>query len=281
MVDTARKNKLLITSTLAFLHEQGVDEICTDDPLSWIGRPAFKTSMQSEKIVQLDPVRFQKTQEKDSFVAPDLAPSASPTDVHGITLQKQQYDVLPTSHKKLIADWEQLDIPAARTAMHFVAPVLKEKAKILIIGETPSAEEDQMGEIYAIGDRSVLLKNMLSAISMPWEDCAFAYLIPWRPPGNREPSLAEVKASLPYLLRFIEMVKPQSILLLGGIVGRALLGKEEAISKLIGPCYSFSEAQISTFVLHNLQTLLATPFYKKQAWQALLKLSQALKADNE
>lgn len=281
MVDTARKNKLLVTSALAWIHEQGVDDICTDEPLSWIRRSAFKAPDQTEKVVQLDPIRFQKTQEKESFVASDISPSISPTDVQAPPIETEQYDVLPTTHKKLIAEWEQLDIPAARTAMHFVAPVMKTKAKILIIGETPSAEEDQMGEIYAVGDRTTLLKNMLNAIAMPWDDCAFAYLIPWRPPGNREPSLAEVKASLPYLLRFIEMVKPQSILLLGGIVGRALLGKEEAISKLIGPCYSFSEAQISTYVIHNLQTLLATPFYKKQAWQTLLKLSQPLKAEKK
>ena len=50
-----------------------------------------------------------------------------------------------------------------------------------------------------------------------------APLIPWRPPGDRPPSPAELAVCLPFLHRLIALVPPRRLLLMGPLTARSLL----------------------------------------------------------
>jgi uracil-DNA glycosylase family 4 len=253
LTQSAKQNEFVLTSSLSWMNEIGVDEFLESDPQPWIDRKPYKPANKSTP----HKVELKNEQGQPALVEP-------------------KYKDLPDELSALSEAWRQIDVPASHRATHFVEPKGQMNPSIMIIGETPSAEEDKTGEIYAEGPRRILLENMLKAISVDWDSCFYSYLLPWRPPGNREPSLEEIKASLPFLFKQIALVQPKTILLMGGIAGRMILGKDEVLSKLVGKWYSFSEQQKPAMVIQSLDTLLSTPQYKKQAWLALLRIADKL-----
>ena len=88
-------------------------------------------------------------------------------------------------------------------------------ARWLVVGEAPGEQEDRQGQPF-VGRSGQLLDAMLSAVGMSRErDVFIANVIKCRPPGNRNPKPEEIAACSPYLMRQIELLKPERILVLG------------------------------------------------------------------
>src|SRR5262249_7051997 len=108
---------------------------------------------------------------------------------------------------------------------------------VMLVGEAPGADEDRLGRPF-VGVSGQLLDRILKCIDLDraQEDPARAIYISnilnWRPPGNRTPSPAEIEVSLPFIERHIMLAKPKLIILCGGVSAKALLGREEGISRL-------------------------------------------------
>ncbi len=79
-------------------------------------------------------------------------------------------------------------------------------AKIMIVGEAPGADEDRIGEPF-VGRSGRLLDKMLSAIGLDRTTVYITNVLPWRPPGNRTPTDAEVAVCLPFWKRQIELME--------------------------------------------------------------------------
>ena len=103
-------------------------------------------------------------------------------------------------------------------------------SRLMFIGEAPGAREDESGRPF-VGRSGELLTSMLEEIGLSRKAVFITSILKSRPPNNRAPTQNEIKACLPYLKRQIEVIKPQIIVLLGGV----------AISSLIGP-WRVSEA---------------------------------------
>lgn len=58
------------------------------------------------------------------------------------------------------------------------------KAKLLLIGEAPGADEDRIGRPF-VGRCGKLLDKMLAAIHVNRPDCYITNVLPWRPPGKQ------------------------------------------------------------------------------------------------
>ena len=102
-----------------------------------------------------------------------------------------------------------------------------------MVGEAPGEQEDRQGQPF-VGRSGQLLDAMLSAVGMSRErDVFIANVIKCRPPGNRNPKPEEIAACSPYLMRQIELLKPERILVLGRFAAR-LLGTEATIGSLRG-----------------------------------------------
>ena len=85
----------------------------------------------------------------------------------------------------------------------------------MIVGEAPGADEDRIGEPF-VGRSGHLLDKMLTAVGLDRGKVYITNVLPWRPPGNRTPTSAEVAVCLPFLRRQIELMKPEIIMVLGG-----------------------------------------------------------------
>lgn len=88
------------------------------------------------------------------------------------------------------------------------------EAAIMLVGEAPGSQEDREGRPF-VGASGKFLAEMLAGIGLSRDDVFITNIVKYRPPANRDPTPAEIAASLPYLVRQIEIIKPRLIVLLG------------------------------------------------------------------
>jgi uracil-DNA glycosylase family 4 len=94
---------------------------------------------------------------------------------------------------------------------------------LLFVAEAPNADADRAGSSFT-GQVGAYLELMLRSIGLDRGAICLAPLIPWRPPGDRPPSPAEIAACAPFLHRMIVLAAPRRIVTLGPLPARALLG---------------------------------------------------------
>ena len=102
----------------------------------------------------------------------------------------------------------------AKTANRLVMGEGNPDADIMFIGEAPGKKEDLTGLPF-IGASGKFLDQMLESAGMKREDVFITSIVKYRPPNNRDPSVKEKDAFLPYLLRQIEVIQPKIIAPLG------------------------------------------------------------------
>jgi hypothetical protein len=73
------------------------------------------------------------------------------------------------------------------------------RARIMLVGEAPGAEEDRAGVPF-VGASGQLLDRMLASIGLDRTQVLITNILPWRPPGNRTPSEAEIATCLPFAI---------------------------------------------------------------------------------
>jgi DNA polymerase len=146
-------------------------------------------------------------------------------------------------------------------------------AEIMLVGEAPGGEEDQVGLPF-VGRAGKLLDKMLAAIGISRaENIYITNLIYWRPPGNRDPSPVEMQICAPFLARQIELKKPKLLLTAGKFATQAMLGTEDGIMRLRGRKLLYRQdglAQpIKCVPLLHPAYLLRRPEDKAKAWDDL------------
>jgi uracil-DNA glycosylase len=153
------------------------------------------------------------------------------------------------------------------------------EAKLMVVGEAPGADEDRMGLPF-VGQAGQLLDRMLAAIGLDRTTAYITNIVYWRPPGNRNPTGAELTTCLPFLERHIELVNPAVLVLAGGISAKALLNATEGITKLRGRWFSYQPPglakPIPTRAIFHPAYLLRTQAAKREAWRDLIEIKKRL-----
>ena len=107
-------------------------------------------------------------------------------------------------------------------------------ARLMLIGEAPGADEDASGLPFVGRSGQLLDQLLLQAGLDPEHDLYICNAIKCRPPGNRRPSPAELRACRPWLVRQFELLDPQLVLLVGATALEAVLGLKGGITRLRG-----------------------------------------------
>ena len=149
------------------------------------------------------------------------------------------------------------------------------KARLMVVGEAPGAEEDRQGEPF-VGRAGMLLNSMLRAAGFERGDVYIANVLKCRPPHNRDPSAEEAERCLPYLRRQIEYVAPAVILCVGRIAAQRLLGTELPLARLRGRVHQLDGVPV--IVTYHPAYLLRSPGEKRKSWDDL-KLALGVLAD--
>ena len=87
-------------------------------------------------------------------------------------------------------------------------------ARLVIIGEAPGKQEDQLGEPF-VGRSGKVLDKMLDQIGLDRDQVFITNVVKYRPPENRDPSQAEISKSIKYLEQQLAVINPELILLMG------------------------------------------------------------------
>ena len=152
-------------------------------------------------------------------------------------------------------------------------------AKVMFIGEAPGKDEDIKG-IPFVGLAGQLLDKMLFSIKLDRSEVYITNIIPWRPPGNRQPTTQEILLCVPFIQKHIELVRPKILVLLGGTATKALLLLDEGIMKSRGKWHKYSSYGLAnpilTRAIFHPAFLLRSPSYKKLAWEDLKEIEKKL-----
>jgi len=169
-----------------------------------------------------------------------------------------------------------------RTATNLVFADGNPQSGLMLVGEGPGGEEDRAGLPF-VGPSGQLLDRMLASIGITRETCLITNLIPWRPPGNRNPTDAEVLTCLPFLLRHIALVRPRRLVLLGKLATQALTGSNAGITRVRGKWVQITvpglDQPVPALPMLHPAYLLRSPGAKRQAWSDLLLLRRTIDMD--
>mgnify|MGYP001586029651 CR=1 FL=1 len=87
-------------------------------------------------------------------------------------------------------------------------------AKIMFIGEAPGKNEALTGRPFC-GAAGRILDELLQSINIDRKDVYITNIVKDRPPFNRDPLPEEIEFYAPFLIRQIEIIKPEVIATLG------------------------------------------------------------------
>jgi DNA polymerase len=167
-----------------------------------------------------------------------------------------------------------------QTAMNTVFADGTPGAPVMLIGEAPGADEDRLGKPF-VGLSGQLLDKILQTIGLSRAENAYiTNAVPWRPPGNRTPTPAEIAVCLPFLWRHIQLAQPKLIVLVGGTSAKAILGTQDGIMKLRRRWHTISvgDRDIPTLATFHPAYLLRSPSQKREVWQDMLLVQEKLSA---
>jgi len=151
------------------------------------------------------------------------------------------------------------------------------EGRVMFVGEAPGRDEDLAGVPF-VGRSGKLLDLMMAAIGLDRTSAYVANIIPWRPPGNRDPSPQETTICLPFVRRQIELANPDVLVCLGKPSSMALLDIKDGILKNRGRWFSYDTGtrQIRATVTLHPAYLLRQPLQKRLAWRDFLAIKKAL-----
>jgi uracil-DNA glycosylase len=166
------------------------------------------------------------------------------------------------------------------TAMNLVYGDGNAEADVMLIGEAPGADEDREGKPF-VGLSGQLLDKMIHSIGLSRSEVYVTNILPWRPPGNRQPTPGEIGACLPFVKRHIELVKPRILVLVGGTSAKTLLSRTEGIMRLRGRWFNYqadySGDSIPAIPILHPAFLLRAAGQKANAWKDMVAIRKKMK----
>ena len=169
--------------------------------------------------------------------------------------------------------------PLRATASATVPPGGNVGARLLILADAPGADDDRSGQAFS-GKAGALLERVFGAAGLGRERAMLTFLIPWRPPGGRAPSEAEVALVLPYLYRMLALARPRHLVLLGEVALRTLVDTGATLrghrGRWTGVVVPGLEAPVPALPMLAPERWLQSPATRQQSWTDLLTLREAL-----
>lgn len=147
-------------------------------------------------------------------------------------------------------------------------------ARLMVVGEAPGQNEDATGVPF-VGRAGQMLDLLLAAVGLSRKESVYiCNVLKCRPPGNRNPLPDEIDQCSPFLLRQIELVKPEVILAVGTFAAQLLTGQPISIGKLRGTVYSYGGAPL--VVTYHPAALLRNQSWVRKTWDDLQLLAEVL-----
>ncbi len=255
---------------LVWYRDAGVDEAIGNDAAALYGADAPAASSDPAPGASVTPLSLRPRQLPKE---PDPAEDAARLADDAVALAAGCASLADL--KSAMTTFEgKAHFPAAR---NLVFADGNPDANVMLVGEAPGEQEDRQGRPF-VGRSGQLLDAMLAAIGMDRTSVYITNVLPWRPMGNRTPTMHESMIFKPFLLRHIELAAPKVLMSLGAPASKLLLDTTEGITRVRG---TWREIKVGERLIPIMPTLhpaylLRTPLAKREAWADLLELKQRL-----
>jgi len=252
----------------------GVDECIGDGPVDRFAMERDRQAARSGPIQSDSTTRPIRARDRLQGEASEATPSEDHRpSAASVAAAAQSLDALRQALEAF--DGCPLKVTATNTVFGEGAP----EADLMVVGEAPGADEDRQGRPFC-GVSGRLLDAMLASIGQDRTTAYITNIVPWRPPGNRKPTPAEVAVCVPFIERHVALVAPRVLLLVGGLAASTLLGTTEGIGRLRGQWRSHRPAggqhEIPVMATFHPAYLLRTPDAKRLVWRDLLAVKRKL-----
>ncbi len=267
---TASEPTPTVRELLAFYLEAGVDCALSDTPVNRLVEEPVADERPAPK-----PALFRTANPAPAPRPPDLTPAPDAAILSARELAPQA-----ASLQELRDLLERFDGCALKsTATRLVFADGNPDAKVMFVGEAPGRDEDLEGRPF-VGRSGKLLDLMMAAIGLDRSNAYIANIIPWRPPGNRDPSAQETQICLPFIRRQIQLVNPDVLVCLGKPSSQAILNVTDGIVKTRGKWFGYDTGTrtIRATATFHPAYLLRQPISKRQTWQDLRAVQKALQS---
>lgn len=265
-------------AVLRWYEVAGVDECISEAPVDRFAADAQRRAQQSKPA----PARRPAAGRRSTTGAITAAHGAAPAKASGAADSRVGAAALASRAGSLDALRQALEAfdgcPLKITATNTVFGEGAADAALMVVGEAPGAEEDRHGRPFC-GVSGRLLDDMLASIGFDRTNAYITNVVPWRPPGNRKPTPAEVSVCIPFIERHVALIAPQVLLLVGGLAASSLLGTTEGITRLRGRWESRQVGQhtIAAMPTFHPAYLLRNPEAKRLVWRDLLAVKARLR----
>jgi uracil-DNA glycosylase len=267
-----------VRELLAFYQEAGVDALVGETPVNrLVAEPPPAPAVPATTAPPPAPAPAQRTV---NFARPsnpaDAGPLAPPPDAAVAQARAAAKAAANLEELRAILDrFEGCGLRATATRLVFGDG--NPQARVMFVGEAPGRDEDIQGLPF-VGRSGKLLDRMMAAIGLDRSQAYIANIVPWRPPGNREPSAQESAICLPFIRRQIELVDPDVLVCLGKPSAATLLDVREGLLRVRGRWFTFNTGtrDIRATVTMHPAYLLRQPLQKRLAWRDFLAIKKAL-----
>tara|TARA_X000001036_G_C20624008_1_gene784336 strand:+ start:603 stop:1283 length:681 start_codon:yes stop_codon:yes gene_type:complete len=150
------------------------------------------------------------------------------------------------------------------TRSNFIFGAGDPDADLLIVGESPSKEDDQNGTLLS-GNGGKLLGKILAAIGRDKINGVYILnILKCWIPNNRDPLSSEINKCEPYLIKQMNLIQPKLIVALGKTVGKILLKQEIDFEVMRNGTHYYHDTILR--VTYHPSALLNNPDLKNSAW---------------
>ena len=143
-------------------------------------------------------------------------------------------------------------------------------AKLMIVGDAPSSTDDSTGKIFTGRTGELLTKMIENVLMLKREDVYLTNLLKCKALDSQSPSPAHAHSCYPYLLKEIELVKPEIIITMGELAYNYLTDDDTPLEKARGITYT--EETYTLIPTYHPSYLLRNPSAKKEVFEDLLKV---------
>jgi uracil-DNA glycosylase len=234
----------------------GVDVAVSDEPID-----RFAASMPRPRAVPA----------AAPAALPEAALKSDPSETRALAAEAKNLDEL----RAIMDAYDGCGLKHRATQLCFADG--NPEAEIMLVGEAPGSEEDLQGKPF-VGRAGQLLDRMLNAIGLDRTKVFIVNTVPWRPPGNREPSPEEMALCQPFLHRQIELVAPRLLVTLGNVPTKQLFQTTTGIMRMRGQWKDLTIGThgVPAIAMFHPAYLLRQPGQKGLAWRDWLALKQRM-----
>lgn len=279
---------------LIFQLESGADVFLTEEDMSVVKKqptpPVQSQSAPMRQPERTDMPRPAAARPAPIPVAEPLAADGKPRSTSQWAQKAREAALAANTFDELreaIANFDGLEVKSTATNMVFCDG--DPKARVMVIGEAPGADEDIQGKPF-VGRSGQLLDKVLLAANLSrhaengQESIYISNVLNWRPPGNRTPSPQEMEIARPFIEKHIALVAPDIVLFAGAVAVQTLLAGVPTLGKARGKWHNLKpltegvefKKPVSAYALYHPAYLMRSPLQKKKAWHDMLEVMKKL-----